>query len=98
MLGCIPRSLHTLDPIFPTFFVDFTVMSLESLIVRASFEWVRLVVQASGVLCLMDIAAGMSHLHCLGVLHVRQLPPSHLSTISLNSVLHPVFLDGVLEV
>lgn len=26
--------------------------------------------QASGVLCLMDIAAGMEHLHSLGVLHV----------------------------
>ncbi len=27
-------------------------------------------VQAAGVLCLMDIAAGMEHLHSLGVLHV----------------------------
>ena len=26
--------------------------------------------QAAGVLCLMDIAAGMEHLHSLGVLHV----------------------------
>ena len=26
--------------------------------------------QGAGVLCLMDIAAGMEHLHSLGVLHV----------------------------
>lgn len=30
-------------------------------------------VQPNGVLCLMDIAAGMEHLHSLGVLHVRSL-------------------------
>ena len=28
-------------------------------------------VQKSGLLCLMDIAAGMEHLHSMGVLHVR---------------------------
>ena len=26
--------------------------------------------QKSGLLCLMDIAAGMEHLHSMGVLHV----------------------------
>ena len=28
-------------------------------------------VQKSGLLCLMDVAAGMEHLHSMGVLHVR---------------------------
>ena len=36
--------------------------------------------QKSGLLCLMDVAAGMEHLHSMGVLHV--------STYSL--VLHKV--------
>ena len=36
--------------------------------------------QGAGVLCLMDIAAGMEHLHSLGVLHV--------------SILHSAFTGG----
>jgi hypothetical protein len=33
--------------------------------------WLLCDAQQAGVLCLMDIAAGMEHLHSLGVLHVR---------------------------
>ena len=32
-------------------------------------------VQKSGLLCLMDIAAGMEHLHSMGVLHVSPASP-----------------------
>lgn len=36
--------------------------------------------QAAGVLCLMDIAAGMEHLHSLGVLHVGALSHTQPAT------------------
>ena len=39
---------------------------------------VNLCAQEAGILCLMDIAGGMDHLHSLGVLHVRL--PSHRPT------------------
>lgn len=37
--------------------------------------------QGAGVLCLMDIAAGMEHLHSLGVLHVSLLCCSPMQTL-----------------
>ena len=43
--------------------------------------------QGSGILCLMDIAGGMEHLHTLGVLHVRAVACSGHSCMLTMSLL-----------